>query len=72
MATAKEYRAYAAECIEAAKAAETEEEQEAFLQMATDWLRAASLAEPMTSARLSMLLRARPGHPQGGHESEAG
>jgi hypothetical protein len=51
VATAKEYRAYAAECMEAAKTAKTEEEREAFLEMATNWLRAASLAEPMTSAR---------------------
>jgi hypothetical protein len=49
--TAKEFRAYAAECMEAAKTANTDEEREAFLQMAMDWLRAASLAEPMLSAR---------------------
>ena len=72
MATAKEYRAYAVECMEAAKTAKTDKEREAFLQMAADWLRAASIAEPMTSKRLSVSPSARPKHPQGGHESEAG
>ena len=69
MATAKEYRAYAVECMETAK---TDKEREAFLQMAADWLRAASIAEPMTSKRPSVSPSARPKHPQGGHESEAG
>jgi hypothetical protein len=54
MTTAKDFRAYAAECMEAAKAAETDGEREALLQMATDWLRAASLSEPMTSPRPAM------------------
>jgi hypothetical protein len=72
VATAKEYRAYAAECLEAAKAAKTDEEREAFLHMATNWLRAASLAEPMTSTRPNISPWGRPGHPQGGQESEAG
>jgi hypothetical protein len=57
--TAKEFRAYAAECMEAAKIAKTDEEREAFLRMATDWLRAASLAEPMTSARPDISPKAR-------------
>jgi hypothetical protein len=39
--------------MEAAKTAKTDEEREAFLEMAANWLRAASLAEPISSARPS-------------------
>jgi len=45
--TAKEYRDYAAECMEWAKTATTDADREIFLQMAASWLKAASLAEPI-------------------------
>jgi hypothetical protein len=56
MTTAKEYRDYAAECMEWAKTATTDADREIFLQMAASWLKAASLAEPMT-------IRAEPSKP---------
>jgi hypothetical protein len=45
MPTAEEYRRYADECLAWAKQAVTDSERETYLQMAQDWLRAATLAE---------------------------
>jgi hypothetical protein len=45
VSTAKEYRAYAAECMESARNAGSDIEQDTFLQMAADWLQAATMAE---------------------------
>ena len=44
----KEYREYAAECLEWAKTAKSDREREIFLQMANTWLQAASCAERRT------------------------
>ena len=45
--TAKEYRKYAAECLESAKEAKSDSDRDTYLAMATAWLRAAALAEPI-------------------------
>lgn len=48
MTTATEYRKYAAECLESAKETKSESERDAYLEMATAWLRAAALADPIS------------------------
>ena len=43
--SAKEYRAFADECMGWAKTARTDKERQIFVEMAGTWLRAAALAE---------------------------
>ena len=50
----KEYREYAAECLEWAKTAKSDREREIFLQMANTWLQAASCAERRTAPHESL------------------
>ena len=45
MSMAKEYRAYAAECMDWAKNAKSDVERDRFLTMASAWLRAAAISE---------------------------
>lgn len=45
VSTAKEYRAYAAECMDSARDAGSDVERDNYLQMAADWLQAATMAE---------------------------
>ena len=45
MSTAKEYRAYAAECMDSARDATSDVERDTYLQMAANWLQAATVAE---------------------------
>jgi hypothetical protein len=45
VSSAKEYRAYGAECMEWAKTAKSDSERDTFLEMATSWLQAAAIAE---------------------------
>jgi hypothetical protein len=45
MSSSKEYKAFANECLDWAKAARIVKEREIFLQMAQTWLQAACLAE---------------------------
>jgi hypothetical protein len=47
---AKEYRAYAIECLDSAKVAKSDSERDTFIRMAQDWLRAAALAEQANSS----------------------
>ena len=48
MTTAKEYRKYAAESLESAKEAKSDSDRDAYFEMATAWLRAAALADPIS------------------------
>ncbi len=48
MASAKQYRQYAEECLKWAKEAQSDEYREALIQLAQDWLLAATKAEPPT------------------------
>ncbi len=48
MASAKQYREYADECLKWAKEAQSDEYREALIQLAQDWLLAATKAEPPT------------------------
>jgi hypothetical protein len=43
--SAKEYREYAAECMDWARTAKSDQERDTFLQMAQTWLNAALVAE---------------------------
>jgi hypothetical protein len=45
VASAREFRAFADECMEWAKTAKSDREREIFLQMAQTWLQAAVLRE---------------------------
>jgi hypothetical protein len=45
MTTADEYRKYAKECLKWADAAATDDMRQSFLDMASDWLLAATLLE---------------------------
>ncbi len=51
---AKDYRAYADECVAWAKLASTEADRETFLKMAQDWLRAATVLETNSSGPASL------------------
>jgi hypothetical protein len=52
MATAKEYRKFARECLKWAEEAESEELRDAFLQMARDWEAAALRADGIGLERI--------------------
>ena len=45
VSTAKEYRTYAAECMDWAKNAKSDVERDTFLEMAKSWLQAAAMSE---------------------------
>lgn len=45
MASARQYREYADECVAWAKEAKSDQDRETFLKMAQDWLHAATLLE---------------------------
>ncbi len=47
MASAMQYREYAEECLTWAKEAQSDEDREALIQLAQDWLQAAIKAEPL-------------------------
>ena len=49
--TAKECRRYAEECLGLATTASSDQEREAFLEIAKTWLRAARLTEPENTTR---------------------
>jgi hypothetical protein len=51
MKSAAEYRAYAEQCVEWAKAAHTGEERDALLDMARTWLDAAQAADELRVTR---------------------
>lgn len=46
MATYEEYRKYASECLDSAKNAKSEDERQAYLDLAEHWLRAAIQVRP--------------------------
>jgi len=48
---AKEYRAYAAECMDWARNAKSDVERDRFLTMASAWLRAAAISELAASPK---------------------
>jgi hypothetical protein len=56
--SAKEYRDYAAECIDSAKTARSEKERLTFIEMANTWLQAATAAERANAPAASDLAEA--------------
>ncbi len=52
MASANQYLQYADECLKWAKEAPSDEDREALIRLAQDWLLAATKAEPPTNIPL--------------------
>jgi len=58
--TAKEYRSYAAECMEWAKTARSDQERNTFLEMAKTWLQAATVADRASLPSVNGAIRPSP------------